>query len=449
MDQQRPNILYIHSHDTGRYVQPYGHAVSTPRYQRLAEEGVLFRQAFCAAPTCSPSRAALLTGQCAHSSGMLGLCHRGFRLSDPDQHLLHTLKAAGYQTALAGVQHVFAEGNLAEAGYDFVRPAKADPEVVGAAYLREAAASGQPFFLDVGFQETHRMATGFGGKVNAPAELDGRYVRPPAPLPDAPETRRDMADYAAAAARLDSKVGVVLGALEESGLADNTLVILTTDHGIAFPRMKCSLTDHGIGVLLILRGPNGFSGGKVVDALVSQVDLYPTICEVAGVSRPDWLQGSSLLPLVQGQQTEVRDEVFAEVTFHAAFEPKRAVRTRRWKYIRNWNKRGRPVLPNCDDSLTKDLLLAHGWADRPVPEEELYDLLLDPNEADNRAGDSDCAAVLEEMRGRLRRWMEGTNDPVLLPELPVPEGVAVNPSDGLSPNEPVSDWPAERRREGV
>ncbi|NLF01445.1 MAG: sulfatase-like hydrolase/transferase, partial [Anaerolineales bacterium] len=88
----RPNILYIHSHDTGRYVQPYGHAIATPNIQRLADEGILFRRAFSAAPTCSPSRAALLTGQCAHSSGMLGLAHRGFCLNDVRQHLVHTLR---------------------------------------------------------------------------------------------------------------------------------------------------------------------------------------------------------------------------------------------------------------------------------------------------------------------------------------------------------------------
>ena len=101
-----PNILYIHSHDTGRYIQPFGHAMPTPNFQRLAEQGILFRQAFCANPTCSPSRAALLTGQWPHSCGMLGLAHRGFRLNDYSHHLVHTLKKAGYTTALSGFQHV-------------------------------------------------------------------------------------------------------------------------------------------------------------------------------------------------------------------------------------------------------------------------------------------------------------------------------------------------------
>ncbi len=107
----RPNILYLHSHDTGRYIQPYGYAVPTPNLQRLAEGGMLFRQAFCASPTCSPSRASLLTGMVPHSNGMRGLAHFGFTLDDPTQHLLYTLRQAGYQTVLAGEQHIARDSN--------------------------------------------------------------------------------------------------------------------------------------------------------------------------------------------------------------------------------------------------------------------------------------------------------------------------------------------------
>ena len=102
----KPNIIYLHSHDSGRYLQPFGHAVPTPNLQRLAGEGVLFRRAFSAAPTCSPSRAALLTGQCPHRNGMLGLAHRGFRLNDYNKHIVHTLRPAGYRSVLAGLQHI-------------------------------------------------------------------------------------------------------------------------------------------------------------------------------------------------------------------------------------------------------------------------------------------------------------------------------------------------------
>src|SRR4051812_3717467 len=111
-----PNIVYIHSHDSGRYLQPYGHAVPTPHLQRLASQGVLFRQAFSGAPTCSPSRAVLLTGQYAHQCGMLGLAHRGFALNDYKKHLVHALRSAGYQSVLAGIQHVAAKPETI--GYD-------------------------------------------------------------------------------------------------------------------------------------------------------------------------------------------------------------------------------------------------------------------------------------------------------------------------------------------
>src|SRR6478672_11209420 len=113
-----PNILYLHSHDTGHYIQPYGYAVPTPNLQKLAGEGFLFRQAFDAAPTCSPARAALLTGQCPHRNGMLGLAHRGFLLNDYNQHLLHWLRPQGYRSTLIGVQHVAKEA--ATIGYDEV-----------------------------------------------------------------------------------------------------------------------------------------------------------------------------------------------------------------------------------------------------------------------------------------------------------------------------------------
>jgi arylsulfatase A-like enzyme len=432
---QRPNILYIHSHDTGRYLQPYGHAIPTPNLQRLAEEGVLFRQAFCAAPTCSPSRAALLTGQCAHSSGMLGLAHRGFALRDPRQHLAATLRAAGYVTVLAGVQHVARGDGVRACGYDQIREEGQAAEEFAREFLQ--GATPQPFFLDVGFNETHRAGTGFNRDAVAG---DGRYGRPPAPLPDLPAIRRDMADFQIAARRLDDKVGTVLDALEGAGLKENTLVISTTDHGLAFPGMKCSLTDHGIGVSLIMRGPGDFAGGAVCDAMVSHTDLFPTLCDLLGIDRPAWLQGESLLPLVRGEAEEIHEEVFAEVTFHAAFEPKRAVRTRRWKYIRHYDDRGRPNLPNCDDSPSKDVWLAAGWRERETAPEQLYDLLFDPHEACNMAGEARMTSVLAEMRGRLDRWMRATDDPMLRDAIPVPSGALVNDADGLSPREAPVPW---------
>jgi arylsulfatase A-like enzyme len=426
---KRPNILYIHSHDTGRYVQPYGYAIPTPNIRRLAEQGVLFRQAFCAAPTCSPSRAALLTGQCAHSSGMIGLAHRGFSLRDYKQHILHTLRTVGYESTLIGVQHVAKTPDVIGYGRIVKVQNHRVEHVVPAAVDFLNHAPSQPFFLSVGFSETHREFAGPG-----PTE-DPRTCRPPHPIPDTPQTRRDMAAFKASARIFDQGVGAVLDALDANGLREDTLVICTTDHGIAFPGMKCNLTDHGIGVMLIMRGPGGFTGGRVCDAMVSHIDLFPTICELLNIEPPAWLQGNSMMPPIRGEAEQINKEVFAEVTYHAAYEPQRAVRTRRWKYIRRFEDRRGPVLPNCDDSFSKDVWMQYGWRDRPVASEQLYDLIFDPNEAHNLADDPSVEPALDEMRGRLDRWMHATDDPLLRGPVPAPPGARVNDPDGLSPRE--------------
>jgi N-sulfoglucosamine sulfohydrolase len=432
MQEKRPNILYIHSHDTGRYVQPYGHAVPTPHIQRLAQEGVLFRKAFSAAPTCSPSRASLLTGQHPHSNGMLGLAHRGFALNDYSQHLVHTLrKEAGYYTVLIGEEHIAKD--FSTIGYDTVVPVKGfQAETIAptaVSVLRDGLP--QPFFLSIGFFETHREFS----PPQSPEEAN--YTLPPAPLPDTPQTRRDMAAYKASAAALDKGIGKILDALEAKGLAEQTLVICTTDHGIPFPFMKGNLTDHGIGVMLIMRGPGGFTGGKVSDALISQIDIFPTICELLEIDPPSWLQGHSFLPIIRGEATAIQDAIFAEVTYHAAYEPVRAMRTERWKYIRRFDEYRGPVLANCDDGLSKDLLLDAGWQDRERPVEQLYDLLFDPIEACNLVDQPVYVPVLQQMRARLEIWMRETNDPLLYGPVAAPRGAELNDQDQPSAGNPT------------
>lgn len=424
---KRPNILYIHSHDTGRYVQPYGHAVSTPNIQRLAEDGVLFRQAFCANPTCSPSRASLLTGKWAHSCGMLGLVNRGFSMSDYSQHIVHTLRdGSDYHSVLGGLQHVAPD--LAQIGYDRILEGERSPEKIVSRtvdFLKDAPS--QPFFLDVGFFVTHREFPEPG------PDEDPRYCLPPAPIPDTPENRYDMAAYKASARILDNSIGAVLDALDENGLAENTLVICTTDHGLAFPSMKCNLTDHGIGVMLIMRGPGGFTGGKVCDAMVSHIDVLPTICDLLDIAVPGEVQGSSMMPLIRGEMESIHEEIFAEVNYHAAYEPQRAVRTQRWKYIRRYSDRQKPVLPNCDGGPTKDVWMQHGWQDQYVAPEQLYDLIFDPNETHNLVNDSVVAAVFDDMRHRLDRWMDETEDPLLRGPIPPDPGAQLNDPASVSP----------------
>lgn len=423
-----PNILYIHSHDTGRFVQPYGHPVPTPNIQMLAEQGAFFRQAFCASPTCSGSRASLLTGQYCHTNGMFGLAHRGWSLNDYSQHLVHPLRAAGYRSVLIGEQHVSVDP--AVIGYDEIRAVDSnhatDVAPIANATLRDVP---EPFFLSVGFFETHR-------EFHAPTSVsDTLYSRPAPNLPDTLATREDMAAFKASARSLDQGIGSVLNELYGLGLADRTLVVCTTDHGLAFPRAKATLFDRGTGVMLLIRGPGGFTGGRVFDSMVSHLDIYPTLCELAGADPPDGLQGSSLMPLAREEATAVRDELFTEMTFHAAYEPQRAVRTGRWKYVRRFHDYEQPVLANCDDSATKELMIEAGWGGQYVPEEQLYDLVLDPNENRDLSSEAEHSGVLSELRELVEAWMEETDDPLRHGSIEPPPGAIVNRRTDLSPAE--------------
>ncbi len=428
---KQPNILYIHSHDTGRYIQPYGHAISTPNLQQLADEGTLFRQSFCANPTCSASRAALVTGTYPHQNGMFGLAHRGWDMNDYSEHVIHTLAENGYKTALSGIQHIVHHDRTEEVGYDEVLIPSGEagsPELAASSWLHRQAGSDTPFFLSVGFGETHREFP------ETDLSVDPDNVQPPGPLPDTPRTRKDMAGFMTYAEVLDRKMGVVFDTLRETGQMDDTLIICTTDHGIAFPRMKCNLTDEGIGIMLLMRGPQGFTDVGAVDGLVSHVDIFPTICDVAGIEPPARCEGTSLRPLVTGETQSVRDEIHAEVNYHAAYEPMRCVRTERYKYIKRFSDRTEPVLPNCDDSPSKDVVLEAGWY--PVEQEMLYDTILDPHETRNLVGEAEAADVLDDMRERLRRWQESTNDPILEGPMPPQEGTVYNDIDSDSPYGP-------------
>ncbi len=420
----RPNIVYLHTHDAGRYIEPYGYAVPTPNLMRFARESFVFRNMHCAAPVCTASRVAMLTGRAPHSTGVLGLAHRGWPLQDTSQHLVHQLGQAGYRTVLSGTQHEHTDATAL--GYhEVLRDTWGGAESAPGTRIEDAAADflrgphEDPFFLSVGFNTTHRT---FPDPL--PAD-DEAYCRPPAPLPDNAVTRRDMACYRRAAAILDAQMGRVLQAIDDAGLRDTTLVICTTDHGLAFPHMKCTLTDHGTGVFFMLRWPERIRGGQVSDALVSQIDLYPTLCEWLGLAAPAQLQGNSLAPVIADPRHEINDAVYSEVTYHAATEIMRAVRTPRWLYIRRWDPRLRPVGPNTDVSYSKQVLVAAGLAGRTYAGEELYDCVFDPQQRNTLAADPAHAQTLDELRARLQDWMARTGDPLCdgvaaLPPNPMP-----------------------------
>ncbi len=438
------NVIYLHSHDTGRWIQPYGYPVSTPHLDHFARRATIFRKAFAAAPTCSPSRAALLTGMSAHRAGMIGLAHRGFELTHPEQHLAAHLNQAGYHTVLAGEQHE-TKKDPHLIGYQEILPVPPRSGPPGAwsqklvdctvEFLRKPQT--RPFFLSVGFFMTHREFP----KLEKTKESD--YLTPPCPLPDHPDSRHDFLEYQAAAKILDDGVGQILRVLEETGLAKNSLILFTTDHGPAFPGMKSTLYDTGIGISWLMDFPNNPKSGGCVDALVSHLDFFPTVCELTGIPKPDRLEGKSLLPLLRGEVSSIREELFAEVTFHAAYEPMRAIRTERYKYIRRYGNL-RTTLGNVDDGLTKSVLMKNGWDQIVHAPEELYDLVLDPGEKQNRILDPSLATIRDSLSKRLHQWMSETQDPLLNDQkVPLPAGARINHPETTSPGENRFVTPSE------
>ena len=434
------NLIYMHTHDSGRCYQPYGYAAQTPHVMELARQSLQFNRAFSAAPTCSPSRAALLTGISPHENGMNGLAHRGFALRDTRQHLAAWLGGHGFETVLCGVQHEAAHD--AQLPYERIlppdpairckkQPAEYDLHSCAQveSYLRETHA--RPFFLSFGLRNTHRPYPAHTEDANRVAPLPG--------IPNTPETRADTADFHQALRVADECVGRVLRALRETGLERDTILLFTTDHGPAFPGMKCTLHDGGIGVTMLLMYPGNPRAGQASDQMVSHLDVFPTVCELLGVEKPAWLEGVSLLPLLQ-EEKPVREALFAEVTYHAAYEPMRCVRTQRYKLIRRFDWHDRVVPANIDASPCKQAMAEAGWLDGVRPREELYDLLLDPQERDNRVNDPALRAVYGEMSRRLWQWMRQTDDPLLTqaPCVEKPAGARVNTLD--APEADMDFW---------
>jgi len=424
-----PNVVVLHSHDTGRHIGPYGYDIETPRLDGLAEESLCFRNAHTPAPTCSPSRAAMTTGVAPHSAGMTGLVNRGWTMDAPERHVANRFREAGYDTVLAGFQHEHGGEDGHPHGTDDVAreigyrtfPSEEDFDDhetarTAAEYLHAADA---PFLMTATFFNTHKP---FPDPEDHNIDPDG--VTPFGPLPDVPAVREAVAGYHASARTLDDCVGTVLDALAETGLLDETLVVYTTDHGPPFPGMKCTLTDWGTRVATLARFPDaGAPRGETTDGLVSHTDFVPTLCEYLDIETPDYVQGTSWLDARDDPAGfEGRDAVFGELSYHAAYQPARSVRTDRYRYVRRYGDSEQVVLPNIPGGPAKQFLVEHDLSERTLPREALYDTYHDPSEQDNRLDDPEYADVLADLRGRLDDWMARTDDPLLDGPVPKPPG---------------------------
>jgi len=253
-------------------------------------------------------------------------------------------------------------------------------------------------YIEINLAETHRPY---------PQPPPDPLVEVPRFLEDTPEAREELAALQAAIETMDVAAGRVLAALERAGRAENALVVFTTDHGLAMPRAKCTLYDPGIEVALIARWPRGGLHG-VRDDLVSNIDVLPTLLEAAGLEIPPEVQGHSLLE-GDGQ----REAVFAEKTFHSYYDPMRAIRTHRYKFIRNFETAFCVEVPG--DIQAGPIFRADPArysTDRPAVV-ELYDMEEDPLEQHNLAGSEAVKEVEAELSERLWAWMRETDDPLL------------------------------------
>lgn len=495
-ETQRPNILFLFADDWGRFAHIYSEvdgpgtlndAVRTPHIDGLARRGVVFRNAFVNAPSCTPCRSSLLSGQYFWRTGRGAILQGAvwnraipsfpLLLNDAGYHIGETYKvwspgtpndapygAGKHAYEKAGrrfnqfsqnVTRAVAEGQAA----DDARQELLD-EVRGnfAAFLA-ARPEGAPFCYWFGPTNVHRAWVKGSGKAIWGLDPEALQGKMPPFLPDVPEVRQDLTDYFGEVLAFDAAVGALLEELRQTGEHDNTLIVISGDHGPpGFPHGKCNLYDFGTRVCLVVAGP-GVPGGRVVDDFVSLPDLAPTFLEAAGLEPPAAMTGRGLTPVLKSEEAGLVDpsrtwvvtgrERHVEMARagHLPY-PQRAIRTADHLYIINFKPERYPLgdpyhldgdnpptvqeltnttfvtLPDEDAGPTKAWLVSH----RRDPQwqalydhaygkragEELYDLQADPHQMTNVAQEPRYAAVRAELRERLLNELQGTGDPRLV-----------------------------------
>lgn len=427
----RPNILWLIAEDFGPHLGCWGtKEVWTPNLDRLAAEGVRYTRAYTTAPVCSPSRSAFMTGMYQTTIGAHHhRSHRddGYRLPAGVRVLTDRLRDDGYFTAnVRSLGPGIAFKGTGKTDWNFTYPGKPfDSEDW------TELKSHQPFYAQVNFQETHRT-------FHAPQRADPAKVEVPPYYPDHPVTRRDWAEYLDAASELDRKVGRILEQLRADGLAENTVILFFGDNGQAHVRGKQFCYESGLSVPLIvhwpksLTAPKGFRPGTVSDRLVASIDFTATTLDLAGVSRPEGMQGEVFL----GERAAPpREYVFgARDRCDETVARFRTVRDARYRYIRNfmperpflqaneYKERQYPVWNLIKELHAQGKLspVQDALAQPHMPAEELYDLEQDPHEIRNLADSKDSGhqAALKRLRGVLERWIEDSNDQGRIPEPP-------------------------------
>lgn len=416
---KKPNILMITCHDIGQHLGCYGvDTVQTPNLDRLAALGVRFQNFYATSSVCSPARGSLHTGRYPQSNGLMGLTHSPWwwKINKSERHSAAILKNLGYATYLIGFNHIDADTH--RLGYDNVlsKERKA-PETVAATQtlILYSTEKDKPWFAKVGFTEVHRPFT--HGKDSS----HGVYVPPW--LQDTEDIRDDLAAFQATINYFDDRVGEILDTLEASDSAENTLVIMTSDHGIPYPGAKWTVRKAGIEVPLIIYQPGtAFTKGKVFPALMSHVDVLPTVLDYMGETIPSEMQGHSLMDVILNEDAEFpRQMAFSQYTPEMKRDnTSRSVITDRYHLIRYFDA-GRSVDYPVD--VQPQVFASHEQRCKTKgtrPFLQFYDIVQDPFELNDIGGLPECKEIIAELSNAMLVWMESVGDPLLNGPLKTP-----------------------------
>ncbi|MEM7312886.1 MAG: sulfatase [Planctomycetota bacterium] len=413
-DLERPNIVFIIADDcTFRDIGCYGGQAHTPNIDRLASEGMLFQRCFQAAPMCSPTRHNIYTGLYPVKSGAYP---NHTRVDEGTKSIVQYLQPLGYKVAHSGKSHVNPASVFS--WQHFGKDKAIDFESLNG-FVKQCADDSQPFCLLLCSNEPH-TPWNKGDRSRYP---DDKIKLPPY-IVDTPETRDGMARYLAEITYFDGQVGDALQLLDANNVADNTLVMVVSEQGNAFPFAKWTCYDNGLQSACIVRWPGKIKSGSVNPAMIEYVDFLPTFVEAAGGTPDKSLDGRSLLEVFGGRQTH-KKFVYGEMTIRGINKGSehygiRSVRSDRYKYI--WNFTPEVKFENaCTNSkeFQSWIRLAEAGDERAKelvhryhfrPEIELYDVVADPLESNNLAANENYVAVKRELRSELDAWMERCGD---------------------------------------
>ncbi len=456
----KPNVLLITADDLGLQLGCYGDKITrTPNLDALAKRGRLFENACVAQASCSPSRSAMFTGLYPHATGQYGLVNGGFELHEPlrTQTIPALLKKAGYRTGILGKLHVAPENS-----FPFDERIKADTRDVKTAAEKagEFLRGSGPFFLMANYSDPHVIGRSPRPPAEAfPTQYQGIPEQPlrvgevpplPFQLIDTPEQIERVTQYHNAVMRLDAAVGFLLAELEKSGHAGDTVILFVGDHGPPFFRGKTSCYEGGMRVPMLAVWPGVFPAGERTPALVSTVDLLPSILDATGLPAPAGLHGRSLRHTLDSKQH--REFLATEFHFHgtAPFFPRRTIRDARFKLIHNLRAGKKQPSGSIDGDAALSMARTPQFAGTRVgaaferaanpPEFELHDLQADPWEFGNLADKPEHALTLARLKEALLAWRRETNDPLLTPE----GFAAMAAREGAVPQQPLKR-PAQMR----